>query len=79
LNGRKYWHPEIEEPEIALPDFSNAIRICWRSEVTRPNVLVLASDVLFQHFFTERSLQKARGGDELEKICVTRRFGRIAE
>ena len=26
--------------------------------VTRPNVLVLASDVLFQHFFTERSLQK---------------------
>jgi sugar phosphate isomerase/epimerase len=22
----KYWHPEIEEPEIALPDFSNAIR-----------------------------------------------------
>jgi len=26
--------------------------------VTRPNVLVLASDVLFQHFFTERALQK---------------------
>ena len=26
--------------------------------MTRPNVLVLASDVLFQHFFTERSLQK---------------------
>jgi len=26
--------------------------------VTRLNVLVLASDVLFQHFFTERSLQK---------------------
>jgi len=26
--------------------------------VTRPNVLVLASDVLFQHFFTERSLRK---------------------
>jgi sugar phosphate isomerase/epimerase len=22
----KYWHPEIEEPDIALPDFSNAIR-----------------------------------------------------
>ena len=22
----KYWHPEIEEPEIALPDFINAIR-----------------------------------------------------
>ena len=22
----KYWHPEIEEPEIALPDFSSAIR-----------------------------------------------------
>jgi phosphoglycerate dehydrogenase-like enzyme len=26
--------------------------------VTRPNVLVLASDVLFQHFFTEASLKK---------------------
>ena len=26
--------------------------------MTRPNVLVLASDVLFQHFFTERSLRK---------------------
>jgi sugar phosphate isomerase/epimerase len=22
----KYWHPEIEEPDIALPDFVNAIR-----------------------------------------------------
>ena len=22
----KYWHPEIEAPEVALPDFSNAIR-----------------------------------------------------
>jgi len=22
----KYWHPEIEEPEVALPDFMNAIR-----------------------------------------------------
>ena len=20
----KYWHPEIEEPEVALPDFINA-------------------------------------------------------
>jgi phosphoglycerate dehydrogenase-like enzyme len=27
-------------------------------EVTRPNVLVLASDVLFQHFFTAASLKK---------------------
>ncbi len=26
--------------------------------MTRPNVLVLASDILFQHFFTDRSLQK---------------------
>ena len=26
--------------------------------MTRPNVLVLASDVLFQHFFTEKSLEK---------------------
>ena len=26
--------------------------------MTRPNVLVLAGDVLFQHFFTERALQK---------------------
>jgi len=22
----KYWRPEIEEPEVALPDFINAIR-----------------------------------------------------
>jgi sugar phosphate isomerase/epimerase len=22
----KYWHPEIEEPEVALPDFINAVR-----------------------------------------------------
>jgi hypothetical protein len=22
----KYWHPEIEEPEVALPDFISAIR-----------------------------------------------------
>ena len=22
----KYWRPEIEEPEVALPDFANAIR-----------------------------------------------------
>jgi sugar phosphate isomerase/epimerase len=22
----KYWHPEIEEPDVALPDFSNAMR-----------------------------------------------------
>jgi sugar phosphate isomerase/epimerase len=22
----KYWHPEIEEPEVALPDFMNAMR-----------------------------------------------------
>jgi phosphoglycerate dehydrogenase-like enzyme len=29
-----------------------------RIEVTRPNVLVLASDVLFQHFFSEESLAK---------------------
>ena len=27
-------------------------------EVTRPNVLVLASDVLFQHFFSDESLRK---------------------
>jgi len=35
--------------------------------VTRPNVLVLASDVLFQHFFTNRSLQK------LEEVAGWRR------
>jgi sugar phosphate isomerase/epimerase len=22
----KYWHPEIEDPEVALPNFINAIR-----------------------------------------------------
>jgi phosphoglycerate dehydrogenase-like enzyme len=30
----------------------------WRHKVTRPNVLVLASDSLFRHFFTEASLEK---------------------
>lgn len=35
--------------------------------MTRPNVLVLASDVLFQHFFTERSLRK------LEEVTSWRR------
>ena len=35
--------------------------------MTRPNVLVLASDVLFQHFFTDRSLQK------LEEVTSWRR------
>jgi sugar phosphate isomerase/epimerase len=30
----KYWHPEIEEPEIALPDFINAIRKL-RSDTTK--------------------------------------------
>jgi phosphoglycerate dehydrogenase-like enzyme len=34
--------------------FANWLRI----EVTRPNVLVLASDVLFQHFFTDLSLKQ---------------------
>ena len=35
--------------------------------MTRPNVLVLASNVLFQHFFTDRSLQK------LEEVTSWRR------
>jgi sugar phosphate isomerase/epimerase len=32
----KYWHPEIEEPEVALPDFMNAIRtlVGERSDTT---------------------------------------------
>jgi len=32
----KYWHPEIEEPDIALPDFINAIRnlVGERSDTT---------------------------------------------
>src|SRR5690349_12451576 len=30
-------------------------------DVTRPNVLVLASDVLFQHFFTDESLRRLEG------------------
>jgi sugar phosphate isomerase/epimerase len=28
----KYWHPEIEEPEVALPDFINAMRSTQRKE-----------------------------------------------
>jgi sugar phosphate isomerase/epimerase len=28
----KYWHPEIEEPEVALPDFARAIRRALNSE-----------------------------------------------
>ena len=33
----KYWHPEIEEPEVALPDFVNAIRnLVWdHSDTTK--------------------------------------------
>ena len=33
----KYWHPEIEEPEIALPDFISAIRelVGDRSDTTK--------------------------------------------
>ena len=32
----KYWHPEIEQPEVALPDFMNAIRtlVGERSDTT---------------------------------------------
>jgi sugar phosphate isomerase/epimerase len=33
----KYWRPEIEEPEVALPDFVNAIRnLIWdQSDTTK--------------------------------------------
>ena len=33
----KYWRPEIEEPEVALPDFVNAIRnLVWdQSDTTK--------------------------------------------
>ena len=27
----KYWHPEIEEPEVALPDFSKAMKAIFQS------------------------------------------------
>jgi len=32
----KYWHPEIEEPEVALPDFINTIRKL-QSDTTKPS------------------------------------------
>jgi phosphoglycerate dehydrogenase-like enzyme len=35
-----------------------SLNLIGKAKVTRPNVLVLASDVLFQHFFTEVSLNK---------------------
>jgi sugar phosphate isomerase/epimerase len=28
----KYWHPEIEEPEVALPDFINVYRTADKRE-----------------------------------------------
>src|SRR6185369_12197898 len=40
------------------PTSSTRFAVCLRSEVTRPNVLVLASDALFQHFFSDDSLAK---------------------
>ena len=27
----KYWHPEIEEPEVALPDFVEAMKAIFQS------------------------------------------------
>jgi sugar phosphate isomerase/epimerase len=35
----KYWHPEIEEPEVALPDFVRAMKAIFQggaSEVAVP-------------------------------------------
>src|SRR5678815_517688 len=40
------------------PTLSMPFAVCLTNEVTRPNVLVLASDALFQHFFSEDSLAK---------------------
>lgn len=31
----KYWHPEIEEPEIALPDFATALKRIFEREVSQ--------------------------------------------
>ena len=28
----KYWHPEIEEPEVALPDFVKAMKAILQSD-----------------------------------------------
>lgn len=35
----KYWHPEIEEPEIAIPDFARAMKAILRSSATDERVI----------------------------------------
>ncbi len=35
----KYWHPEIEEPEIALPDFIQAVKKLFPYELGKTNVV----------------------------------------
>ena len=35
----KYWHPEIEEPEIALPDFIQAVKELFLCELGKTNVV----------------------------------------
>jgi sugar phosphate isomerase/epimerase len=38
----KYWHPEIEEPEVALPDFANAIKKVFEGSAENDRLTALA-------------------------------------
>src|SRR5215216_2464353 len=57
-NGRSTGARKLKNPKLHCPTSSMRFAISLRIEVTRPNVLVLASDVLFQHFFSHESLAK---------------------
>jgi sugar phosphate isomerase/epimerase len=34
----KYWHPEIEEPEVALPDFVNAMKAIFEADAVHDRI-----------------------------------------
>src|ERR1044071_4707353 len=58
LNGRNTGTRRLKNRKLHCPTSAMRFAVCLEIEVTRPNVLVLASDVLFQHFFTEGSIRK---------------------
>jgi sugar phosphate isomerase/epimerase len=36
----KYWHPEIEEPEVALPDFIKAMNAVFQAGAADPDLRI---------------------------------------
>ena len=38
----KYWHPEIEEPEVALADFANAMKKVFEGSAKNDGLTALA-------------------------------------